>query len=45
MKEWGADQPWDSGLFPETLHGLAVTEPTSQSGSIMVLGIITLSCI
>lgn len=45
MKERGTDQPLDSGLFPETLHSVAVTEPTPQSGSITVLVIIPLACI
>lgn len=39
MEEWGADQTPNSGLCPETLHSAAMTEPTPQSGSIMVLGI------
>lgn len=32
-----------SGLFPETLHSVAVTEPTPQCGSVMLLRIINLT--
>lgn len=41
MEEQGMDQLLGSGFFSETLHSVAVTGPTPQSGSIMVLTIRT----
>lgn len=43
MEEQGTDQPLSPGLFSETLHSVAVTEPTPQSGSKTVLAIIILA--
>ena len=43
MEEQGTDQPLGPGLFSETLHSVAVTEPTPQSGSKTVFAIITLA--